>query len=156
MGNGKSLDTRIFVLSMYHWELYYPAERIIGFYSSRENAEKQRIPTINAGLYLPEGPDDDLHITSRTILQIVEGAKKANSEVWEDSCDLGYGEICFEGHKYEYPWDHCYMDPDEILERLDKPADISRFLPKQDDDGIDRSGYDGWLKFRSSPLNNCN
>ena len=167
MRNEKSLDTKVFVLSMYQWELYDPAEHIIGFYSSRKNAEKQRIPMRNAGLYLYDGPDDDLHITPRTVMQIVEGAKKANSEVWEDSCDLGYGEICFEGHKYEYPWAHCYMDPKEIFERLDRPADIRRFLPKQDrdedrnSDGIDTSGFDGWLNFdeglwfRSSSLANC-
>ncbi|MBD3252254.1 hypothetical protein GF386_00810 [Candidatus Pacearchaeota archaeon] len=148
MLNEDALERIVYVVSLYDYAVYDPAEHIAGFYSSRENAERQRALMIEAGLHLPkyDGPSDDFHITSRTLRQIIEGARKANSETLGDYYDLGYGEIAVNGHDYEYPWSRCYMNPEEILTRLDEPADIRRFLPQQDNyPGFDTSGFDGWL-----------
>lgn len=158
MADKKNLDMLVFIVSLYDYALYDPAEHIVGFYSSREKAEKQRAFMIKSGLYLPkyDGPSDDFHITPRTVRQLIEGSRKSmgvpgdedNLEAYLTCSECGYGKIAFNGHNHEYPWATCYTDPEEIFERLDKPADISRFLPKQDQnsgDGIDTSGYDGWL-----------
>ena len=120
MENDNQLEQEVLVLSHYVHEDYDSSEHIFCFYSSKNAIKQQKKRLWDSGLKL------ELHITKRNVKALIEGAKKAKEGY--SSIKLGYGEICVDGHNWEYPWANGYDSLDEILILLDKNTLIDNLL----------------------------